>query len=141
MHHFYAAAYFRGRRHYVFRLSVFPFICLSVLLSVCPSVQNLVNTITPECMKVISSMWVEVLPMIQWGPIIPQFVKLRFRLSLGSTMDPQLLDSDVLGASNRDLPLRTIVARPEKSNELVPNRDLTLKMRVLKHPLGEYFGT
>ena len=37
--------------------------------------------------------------------------------------------------------LRTIVASHKKTNEMAPNRNLTLKTSALKHPYEEYFGT
>ena len=46
-----------------------------------------------------------------------------------------------LGASKCDLTLRPIMARPENSNKLAPNRDLMLKTRASKHTVGKYFGT
>ena len=50
-------------------------------------------------------------------------------------MDPRLLDSNVLGASNRNLTLQPIVGRPKELNELAPNHDLRLKTRALKRPI------
>ena len=57
---------------------------------------------------------------IQLGPIFPRIINSLFGLSRGG-MTPQINDKN--------------------TNEMAPNRDLTLKTRASKRPLGEYFGT